>query len=204
MPSAGRVLDLAAARRRRRRFTQALVAAAAVAVVGFAGPALLRDATLGGSDSGTSAGDAPAAQPEASTQLDAGTESGNAPSAQASDNAGGRAAPGDTRGQAAYAATGPVRLRADRFDRDAARAFGLVQPTAPALLASKPAEGELLLPKWQTCSDEGVGAGDRVPARYRGQRGWLVFRDPVDGTTQAEFFPCGATTPTRGTQLAVR
>lgn len=195
-PTAGRgaaVVELAARRRRRRRVTQALVAAAAVTVVGFAGPSLLSDVTSrAGSDSATTAESAPEA-PD-------GNDAGGAPQADAPE-------PGSDSDSEQYSAGGmsataetPVPLRSATFDRDAAQAYGLAEG-AEAPLAAAPGE----LRSWKRdCSATGVGPGTRLPATLDGRDGWLVFSTPADGTTRAEFYGCGATSPERSAELTVR
>ncbi len=51
------------------------------------------------------------------------------------------------------------------------------------------------------CHTGRLGAGQKVPVRYDGERGWLVFRAPEGDTQVVDLYLCGHDEPTRSITL---
>ena len=176
------------ASRRRHRAATLLVAAAAVVAVGI-GVDRVIDHEPTGSASSTAA-------------ESGGSVRDSAPSSQGRLPRGSGAATNSATDSLQYRLAGiaPVRVRADHFAADVARAR-LAVDAAVVNDESQKSGSRAALPG---CTVGTWGRGTYVPVRYDGHPAVLVFRKPGGDTQVADLFGCGGDQPLRSITLPAR
>jgi hypothetical protein len=172
------VIDLGA--RRRRMAGIGLLAASAVVVAGVAlGPGL--PSMQGGSDAGSTAGDAATSQRELSEDSGGGADSGGAESEE----------------------TGPQNLKSAPTAPDAAYPtlssddVDLDDELLSLRAGSQAPDASMATEPQADCDLSGTGRGRRVLAQVDGAVGAVVFRRPDGASQQVDLYVCGDPTAVR-------
>jgi hypothetical protein len=173
------VVPLASRASRRRRNLAGLLAAAVAVVAGGVGLGQVLSGSETGRETGSdSAGSSSTASDGSGESADGPTEADSAPAQEPDEGAVTRAAP-------------PL-LDDDTFDADALAA-------RDARTAAADDRGGSFADS--VCARATWGEGRRVLVRYGGDRGVLVFRDPVGGLQGVDLFRCDADVPLRSTTV---
>ncbi len=188
-PAADPAVVPLAGRRRLRGVGALLVAAATITVLGVAGQQFTQG--LSGAGDGEDAGSA-ALDAEADAGADSALES-DMPEEGATERPTDGALDNKTKRDRAYRlalARQAKEVRSDRFREDALRLAPLAVTASSELAAKTACAGAA---DWSE--------GDRVPARYDGRLGALVYREATPEGQEVELFLCGVDGPVRTTTL---